>query len=675
MTDFLLRHGWPLLASVAVKSLFVLALAGGVVLALRRASAAARHLVWSLALIGLLLLPVFSSSLPAFWQVPLGSRALLVTPDAPTLTPSSPIPNSAGENRPPAPNSGGAGLVGSGETGSVYGRPAGSPLRLPPPELGAGGRSLPWQVWVCGIWLAGAVLTLLPSLIGLAGVRRLTRRSSSVTVGPLPELTTELAQSLGVRAPVRLLLGEAGTPMTWGWLRPVILLPLGADQWPSDRLRAVLLHELAHIARADWPAQMASHLACALYWFNPLVWLAARQARTEGERACDDRVLLAGIPAPDYARHLLDVARSLRDTPLPAVLPMAKSSHVEGRLRAILQPRRRQTMLTKRMLWLGGGIALLVLLPLTAIRPGPAQPPPDGAAASTPPALAWQAPLPAGTTVAPPSQEVTLPNGIQVKLLGFAQNPSRNVPWSAPDGRAGIKSPYLYGNEIEKSPMERSVEFAVYLDGLRRIRPGAVSFAALPAPQALGGGRSCNITTYVRWGNSFPPGNLQAVVASFPKTGNGLQTGAFLFGVADGPWQTATAKQYMDGVYTGSAQNTDAAILVSTSRDLSRPLIVSVADDAAPSVETRIVAVDRRGALHTPETLDGGGSGTTSFSGVHSLDEAIRSYHNIHQSLVTFPGLPLRDVREVRFQTRPYQWVLFKNLALYPNLTSPAGKP
>ena len=159
--------------------------------------------------------------------------------------------------------------------------------------------------------------------------------------------------------------------MTWGWLRPVILLPLGADQWPPDRLRAVLLHELAHIARADWPAQMASHLACALYWFNPLVWLAARQARTEAERACDDRVLLAGIPAPDYARHLLDVARSLRDTPLPAVLPMAHTPQMAGRLKAILGRGRTRKPVTRRALVLAGLALAGVVAPLAAMQTEP----------------------------------------------------------------------------------------------------------------------------------------------------------------------------------------------------------------------------------------------------------------------------------------------------------------
>ncbi len=327
MTEFLLRHGWSLLASVAVKSLFVPSLAALIVLFLRRSSAAARHLVWRLALCGLLLLPLFSW-MPAAWQVPLAPRALLVPTDAPVITPGPVMPDS--------------GNVGAQHAAPLP--PAASPtLRpLPPPELGAGGHSFPWPVWACVVWLAGCVLTLLPTLIGLAGVGRLARRSVPLTDGPLPDLTATLAQELGIKTPVRLLTGEAGTPMTWGWLRPVILLPPDAAQWPEDRLRAVLLHELSHIARADWPAQMASHLACACYWFNPLVWLAARQARLEGERACDDRVLLAGVPAPDYARHLLDVARSLRDPRLPTALPLVNAATLKVRLQIILDSARKR---------------------------------------------------------------------------------------------------------------------------------------------------------------------------------------------------------------------------------------------------------------------------------------------------------------------------------------------
>ena len=64
-------------------------------------------------------------------------------------------------------------------------------------------------------------------------------------------------------------------------------------QWTAERRRAVLVHELAHIRRADCRVQRVTQLACAIYWFNPLIWIAARHLRSERERACDDEVLRA----------------------------------------------------------------------------------------------------------------------------------------------------------------------------------------------------------------------------------------------------------------------------------------------------------------------------------------------------------------------------------------------
>ena len=82
--------------------------------------------------------------------------------------------------------------------------------------------------------------------------------------------------------------------MVWGFFRPTILLPADASNWQEERLRAVLLHELAHIQRNDWESQLIAQVMCAVYWFNPLVWFAARRMRVEAERACDDHVLNAG---------------------------------------------------------------------------------------------------------------------------------------------------------------------------------------------------------------------------------------------------------------------------------------------------------------------------------------------------------------------------------------------
>ena len=125
--------------------------------------------------------------------------------------------------------------------------------------------------------------------------------------------------------------------MTWGLANPVILLPADSTNWPIERLRAVLLHELAHVQRFDCLTQIIGQIARAVHWSNPLAWLAVRGLRREQEQACDDRVLQSGLPPTDYAAHLLAVASQKHRLFAPAVgLAMARTSRIERRLASIL---------------------------------------------------------------------------------------------------------------------------------------------------------------------------------------------------------------------------------------------------------------------------------------------------------------------------------------------------
>src|SRR5262245_20520488 len=165
--------------------------------------------------------------------------------------------------------------------------------------------------------------------------------------------------------------GERMMPMVWGLFHPVLLLPAGAGRWPAARLEAVLLHELAHVRRYDALTQLIAEVARVVFWFNPLVWLAARQIYLERELACDDMVLNAGTLPSDYAGDLLDLVRSLRASRATglAAIAMARPSQIKVRLRAVLDEARSRGTPGRRMIVAASVLALAVMMPLAAVRP------------------------------------------------------------------------------------------------------------------------------------------------------------------------------------------------------------------------------------------------------------------------------------------------------------------
>ena len=179
------------------------------------------------------------------------------------------------------------------------------------------------------LWFAGAIVALARLLAGHAHLWWMERHADPITDPAWLELAGRVADQL--RFAVRRAGGTARTsvvrllrcrrqtmPVCWGVRRPSLLLPADADAWPAERRRIVLLHELAHAKRRDCLTQLLAQVAVAVHWFNPLVWLAVRHLRTERERACDDLVLVAGGSAPDYADHLLDIARAFRTAGCPS---------------------------------------------------------------------------------------------------------------------------------------------------------------------------------------------------------------------------------------------------------------------------------------------------------------------------------------------------------------------
>ena len=223
------------------------------------------------------------------------------------------------------------------------------------------------------LWLAGSAIAMLMLGMGYLRLHRITQRAWPLRLDAWSSLLDDERARARVADDVALLVSPvASTPLTWGSRPAVILLPEDALDWPQEHRRVVLRHELAHIARNDAAAQLVAGVACGIYWFHPLVWMAARRMRAECERACDDRVLSSGTPAADYASHLLEVARSTRSLGGPGFLSvaMARPSQLEGRLLAILDTRRRMT-LTRRTRVLAVSFFALIVLAVSGFRAVP----------------------------------------------------------------------------------------------------------------------------------------------------------------------------------------------------------------------------------------------------------------------------------------------------------------
>jgi beta-lactamase regulating signal transducer with metallopeptidase domain len=176
------------------------------------------------------------------------------------------------------------------------------------------GLQLPhWSVWLLRLWVIGLLIT---SGKWLAENINVYRQSRAVSPTHDPEWTTlfnDLKIEAGVTLPVSLKFTlTIPFPLVFGWLRPVILLPESARNWPPDRRRAILLHELSHIRRYDNLSQILAAISAIIFWFNPMVWVALRHLKINREFACDDRLLEAGVLPSAYASHLLAVIQSLR---------------------------------------------------------------------------------------------------------------------------------------------------------------------------------------------------------------------------------------------------------------------------------------------------------------------------------------------------------------------------
>ena len=363
----------PLFADAAIKGAVLVVIAAIAAYALRKKSASSRHAVWSAAVIGHLAIPLFMLILPA-WRIPF----LPATPWASSPASEEVAVNPGAVSQTVIDNSV-KGAVSAADNNATATQPAaGVSLPSEPRAAGTSAVSTPMSTMavIATIWLVGATLVLLRLALGTWQVGRLARVGSRVEDGAWLSLTQRLANRLGVSRPLTLLRGDRlAVPVTWGIVYPAVLLPQDSDNWTEEQRRFVLVHEMAHVKRFDALTQLLAQFAVALFWFDPLVWVAAHQMRVEREHACDDYVLRDGTTPSLYAGELLEMVRNIgtpsHDNAAPAfaALAMARRSEFEGRMLAILDPRLDRNTMNRRGAFMTAAIVAFLTLPLAALRP------------------------------------------------------------------------------------------------------------------------------------------------------------------------------------------------------------------------------------------------------------------------------------------------------------------
>ncbi|HVD61406.1 MAG TPA: M56 family metallopeptidase [Gemmatimonadaceae bacterium] len=314
------------------KATLILVTAVAVTVTMRRASAGARHLVWLVTLGTLLLVPALTAWSPL---------RLAILP-ASTVTSSAVHAKSSSTALPSASASTVSSINRSEPVDATSSVSTQHQITAPAPTTSIFARisNLSGFSALLAIWAAVVIVLAGWLAYGALAVRRIVRRARPLDTADWLTPLYEVSDRLAIDQAPRLLRSEdAKMPFACGLVTPTIVLPADCDNWTQDRRLAVLLHELAHVRRHDLAGHTLGRLACALYWFHPLVWTAAKQLRSESERACDDLALSCGARPSDYAEHLLDIVTSVRHDATPAVaLAMARRKEFEGRMLAILDP-------------------------------------------------------------------------------------------------------------------------------------------------------------------------------------------------------------------------------------------------------------------------------------------------------------------------------------------------
>jgi bla regulator protein BlaR1 len=361
---------------LALKSLLV---AGGALLVLRlvrKRSAAQRSWIAHLGLVALIALPAAVLLMPG-WN-PLPANLSLAEPQVeysgnvailPTLAAADTTSETAIGTAPPGTEA-----------------TAAEPSAFILPTAGV------LAVWAYAL---PAILLLLTMLVAVIRLGAMHRRANVLVDSSWLSALAQAQRRMGFKHGTALLVSaELRSPVSWGLMRPIILLSEDTVD-SAGEAEAIIAHELAHVARLDWAKLLIARVACALFWFNPLVWKLAREAHQLREEAADDAVLLSEVDDAAYATLLVNAARHDNRALLMAAHGVAPAKDsLKRRITRVLDRDSERTPAGNAWAMVCVASLAAVAMPLAAFDPSLVPEEPAGAAGLT--SLAGLEELPAG---------------------------------------------------------------------------------------------------------------------------------------------------------------------------------------------------------------------------------------------------------------------------------------
>ena len=314
--------------------------------------------------------------------------------------------------------------------------------------------------WVVAAWAAGAGVLSLRMACGWLWVQRLCRDAQRDAEGRWQACVDRLSPRLGIRRDVALRLVTDGEgPVTAGWLRPVVLLPVAvATRMPADLIEALLAHELAHVRRHDYLVNLLQGAAEALLFYHPVVWWLSQRIRVERELVADD---LAGAAIGDRRRLALALSELDRHgsgrspTPRPHYAPAAHGGHLMSRIKQLVSPQRSAPAGSAALPLIGlvlAGAAFIAHARMTPEAPPPsAQSTPAPSATATPAVAAEPLPTPAaqpGARVLPAAPAAPTPRARRVSVLEVGDGEGYAIVRAGEDGYT------MSGDDADRSDIE-----------------------------------------------------------------------------------------------------------------------------------------------------------------------------------------------------------------------------